>query len=100
MFNDVSGGSARRVRFFGVAVVGSEGGGCSHFLFSFSSLRALPIRGTARRVLSGAAVECREGSSLLREMMVLTSTSGAAWDEGMELAGCQRIFRLLCGCLP
>jgi hypothetical protein len=32
--------------------------------------------------------------------MLLTSTSGAAWDEDEELAGCQRISRLLCGCLP
>jgi hypothetical protein len=59
--------------------------------FFLLSLLALPVR--------GAAVECREGSSLLREKMHLTSTSGAAWDEGEELAGCQRISRLLCGCL-
>ena len=37
---------------------------------------------------------------LLGEKMLLTSTSGAAWDEDEELAGCQRISRLLCGCLP
>jgi len=34
-----------------------------------------------------------EGSSLLGEKMLLTSTSGTAWDEGEELAGCQRISR-------
>lgn len=51
MFNDMSGGSTRRVRFFAVAVVGSEGGGCSHFLFLL-----LPAHFTYKRGGSTSAV--------------------------------------------
>lgn len=44
VFNDMSCGSTRRIRFFGVAVVASECEGCSHFLFS-----SIPARFTCKR---------------------------------------------------
>ena len=60
---DMSGGSTRQVRFLGVDVVGSDGGGCSPFLFCFASPHALSVRRAARLLLSGAAVGCSRNLS-------------------------------------